>query len=115
MQTQSFVTPAYVETGALVGEFGLAYQGRTASDTRIELGAKLDHVVAVQPDLALALRVRLAWAHDWVSDPTLLATFQTLPGAGLPSRGGAAGEECAARLKRRRAALRRGSHVHRAL
>jgi uncharacterized protein with beta-barrel porin domain len=30
---------------------------------------------------ALALRGRLAWAHDWVSDPTLAAVFQTLPGA----------------------------------
>ena len=23
----------------------------------------------------------VAWAHDWVSDPTLAAVFQTLPGA----------------------------------
>ncbi len=83
MQTQSFVAPGYAETGALIGGFGLAHQGRAASDTRTELGAKLDHVVALQPDLALALRGRLAWAHDWVSDPTLLATFQTLPGAGF--------------------------------
>jgi uncharacterized protein with beta-barrel porin domain len=29
----------------------------------------------------LALRARLAWAHDWVSDPALAAVFQTLPGA----------------------------------
>jgi uncharacterized protein with beta-barrel porin domain len=29
----------------------------------------------------LALRGRLAWAHDWVSDPTLTPLFQTLPGA----------------------------------
>ena len=29
----------------------------------------------------LALRGRLAWAHDWVDDPTLTAAFQTLPGA----------------------------------
>ena len=29
----------------------------------------------------LTLRARLAWAHDWVSDPTLAAVFQTLPGA----------------------------------
>jgi len=24
---------------------------------------------------------RLAWAHDWVSDPSLLPAFQALPGA----------------------------------
>ena len=29
----------------------------------------------------LALRGRVAWAHDWVSDPTLLPVFQALPGA----------------------------------
>ena len=29
----------------------------------------------------LALRGRLAWAHDWVSDPTLVPVFQALPGA----------------------------------
>ena len=27
------------------------------------------------------MRGRAAWAHDWVSDPTLFATFQALPGA----------------------------------
>src|SRR5262249_14500256 len=32
------------------------------------------------PGAALALRARLAWAHDWVSDPTLAPVFQTLPG-----------------------------------
>jgi uncharacterized protein with beta-barrel porin domain len=29
----------------------------------------------------LTLRGRLAWARDWVSDPTLMPVFQTLPGA----------------------------------
>jgi uncharacterized protein with beta-barrel porin domain len=29
------------------------------------------------------LRARLAWAHDWVSNPTLAATFAALPGAGF--------------------------------
>jgi uncharacterized protein with beta-barrel porin domain len=29
----------------------------------------------------LTLRGRLAWAHDWVSDLSLAAAFQTLPGA----------------------------------
>jgi uncharacterized protein with beta-barrel porin domain len=27
------------------------------------------------------LRGRAAWAHDWTSDPSLFAAFQTLPGA----------------------------------
>ena len=32
-------------------------------------------------DMALKLRARLAWAHDWVNGPALQAVFQTLPGA----------------------------------
>ena len=31
--------------------------------------------------MPLLLRARVAWAHDWVSNPSLTATFQTLPGA----------------------------------
>ena len=54
---------------------------RTGTDTRTELGARFDRVVAMNPTAALALRARLAWAHDWVSDPTLAPAFQTLPGA----------------------------------
>ncbi len=42
---------------------------------------RFDRLVALYPTAALALRGRLAWAHDWVSDPTLAAVFQTLPGA----------------------------------
>jgi uncharacterized protein with beta-barrel porin domain len=37
----------------------------------------------------LALRGRLAWAHDWVSDPALGAVFQALPGAGFIVNGAA--------------------------
>ena len=37
----------------------------------------------------LALRARLAWAHDWVSDPTLAAVFQALPGASFIVNGAA--------------------------
>ena len=29
----------------------------------------------------LALRARIAWAHDWISDPSLMPTFEALPGA----------------------------------
>ena len=46
-----------------------------------ELGARFDRVVALYPNNALALRGRVAWAHDWVSDPTLTPLFQALPGA----------------------------------
>jgi uncharacterized protein with beta-barrel porin domain len=45
------------------------------------LGARFDRLLAFNPTAVLALRGRLAWAHDWVSDPALAAVFQTLPGA----------------------------------
>jgi outer membrane autotransporter protein len=81
VQAQSFHTPAYSETDVTGGGFGLSYNARSASDTRSELGARFDHAVALDPSKVLTLRGRLAWAHDWVSDPTLAAVFQALPGA----------------------------------
>jgi uncharacterized protein with beta-barrel porin domain len=44
-------------------------------------------VVAINPTAALALRARAAWAHDWISDPTLTAVFQALPGASFVVNG----------------------------
>ena len=68
------------------GGFALAYNSRTGSDTRSELGAHFDHVAAFDRGAVLTLRGRLAWAHDWITDPTLAAAFQALPGAGFTAR-----------------------------
>jgi autotransporter-associated beta strand protein len=82
IQAQSFHTPSYTETGLIPNGFALAFGARDATDTRSELGARFDRIVALYPNNAvLALRGRLAWAHDWVSDPTLTPLFQALPGA----------------------------------
>jgi outer membrane autotransporter protein len=81
IQAQSFRTPGYSEIDGSGAGFALAYNARTGTDTRSELGARFDRLIALNPAAALALRGRLAWAHDWVSDPTLAALFQTLPGA----------------------------------
>jgi uncharacterized protein with beta-barrel porin domain len=81
IQAQSFHTPSYNETGIIPGGFALAFGSRDATDTRSELGARFDRAVALYPNAVLALRGRLAWAHDWVSDPTLVPLFQSLPGA----------------------------------
>jgi outer membrane autotransporter protein len=83
IQAQSFRTPDYDETDVNGGGFGLGFAGRTATDTRSELGARFDNQMLLYPGAVLALRARLAWAHDWVSDPTLAALFQALPGAGF--------------------------------
>jgi outer membrane autotransporter protein len=81
IQAQSFHTPGYTEVDVNNGGFALAFNGRTATDTRSELGARFDRVLAVYSNAVLALRGRLAWAHDWVSDATLTPVFQSLPGA----------------------------------
>jgi len=87
IQAQSFHTPGYSETDLTAGGFALGYTARTASDTRSELGARFDRLLLLNPDAALTMRARVAWAHDWVSDPTLAALFQTLPGASFVVNG----------------------------
>ena len=81
VQAQNFRTPAYSEADLNAGGFALGYNGRTATDTRSELGGRFDRLLLLNPEAALTLRARLAWAHDWISDPTLAAVFQALPGA----------------------------------
>jgi len=81
IQGQSFHTPGYTETDAIANGFALTFNGRDATDTRTELGTRFDRVLALYSNAVLALRGRVAWAHDRVSDPTLLPVFQALPGA----------------------------------
>jgi outer membrane autotransporter protein len=81
VQAQSFHTPSYSETGAIPDGFALAFGSRDATDTRSELGARFDRALLVYPNAVLTLRGRVAWAHDWVSDPTLMPVSQSLPGA----------------------------------
>lgn len=88
-QAQALVTPSYNENDVTGGGYALAYAGRTATDTRGELGARFDRALALDPAAALILRAKLAYAHDWVSDPSLNATFQALPGASFIVNGAA--------------------------
>jgi autotransporter-associated beta strand protein len=81
IQSQRFHTPGYSETDLNGGGFALGFDSRNATDTRSELGGRFDRLLLLNPEAALTLRARVAWAHDWVSDPTLVALFQTLPGA----------------------------------
>jgi outer membrane autotransporter protein len=81
IQSQTFHTPSYNETDLNAGGFALAYNSRSATDTRSELGGRFDRLLLLNPAAALTLRARVAWAHDWISDPSLLPLFQTLPGA----------------------------------
>jgi uncharacterized protein with beta-barrel porin domain len=95
VQAQGFHTPNYTETDLSAGGFGLTFADRTASDTRTELGSRFDKQILLDNNTLLSLRGRLAWAHDWVSDPTLAATFQTLPGTSFIVNGATPAKDAA--------------------
>jgi hypothetical protein len=60
IQAQSFHTPGYSETDFNGGDFALAYNSRTGTDTRSELGGRFDRVLALYTNAVLSLRARLA-------------------------------------------------------
>jgi autotransporter-associated beta strand protein len=95
LQVQNFHTPNYRETDVNGGGFGLAYTARTASDTRSEFGTRFDKQIMLDRAAVLALRAKLAWAHDWVSDPALVAVFQALPGASFVVNGASPAKDSA--------------------
>jgi autotransporter-associated beta strand protein len=82
VQFQDFNTPAYSETDTTGGGFGLSYASMNATDVRTELGSRFDAPTLVYGK-PLVLYGRVAWAHDFVSNPALSAAFQSLPGAGF--------------------------------
>lgn len=86
IQAQSFNTPAYSEADLTGGGFGLTYNAMSATDTRSELGTRFDALTAWGA-MPVQLRARLAWAHDWISNPALDASFQALPGTSFVVNG----------------------------
>ncbi|MEY9149939.1 autotransporter domain-containing protein [Bradyrhizobium elkanii] len=68
--------------------FAVAYGAKTVTATRSEFGVRSDRSIALQ-DGILSLRGRLAWAHDYNTDRSVAATFQTLPGASFVVNGAA--------------------------
>jgi uncharacterized protein with beta-barrel porin domain len=90
VQAQAFRTPSYSEN-AVSGSpiFALAYDSRTTTTVRTELGAWYDWSTIVEYGTTLVLRTRAAWAHDFWSDPTINAMFQALPGSTFTVTGAA--------------------------
>ncbi|MBR0831799.1 autotransporter domain-containing protein [Bradyrhizobium manausense] len=86
-QFTAFDLPAYAEH-VIVGsnQFALAYNAKSVTDTRSELGLRTDKSFAA-PDGIVTLRGRVAWAHDFNPDRGIGATFQTLPGASFVVNG----------------------------
>jgi uncharacterized protein with beta-barrel porin domain len=88
-QFTTFDLPAYAEQ-ALIGSnaFALQFGARDVTAARSELGFRTDKSW-VMPNAILTLRSRLAWAHDYDTDRSIGATFQTLPGASFVVGGAA--------------------------
>jgi len=88
VQVQAFRTPSYSETVASGSStFALAYDARTTTTTRTELGSWVDQSYTLDRNNVLSLFGRAAWAHDWNSDPSVIATFQSLPGSSFTEFG----------------------------
>ena len=88
-QFTTFDLPAYAEQ-AVVGSntFALAYGAKSVTAPRTEIGVRSDRSFALT-NAMLTLRGRLAWAHDYDTDRSIGATFQTLPGASFVVNGAA--------------------------
>jgi autotransporter-associated beta strand protein len=86
IQAQNFHTPSYSEADLTAGGFGLSYNAQNGTETRSELGSRFDDLTALD-NLPLILRAKLAWAHDWVSNPALNASFESLPGTAFTVNG----------------------------
>ena len=86
-QFTTFDLPSYAES-ALSGAstFALAYNARSVTDTRSELGFRSDKSFAMS-DGIFTLRSRVAWAHDYDPNRSIGATFQALPGASFVVNG----------------------------
>jgi len=95
LQVTSFALPNYSEhtlTGG--GLFGLDYRSQTVTATRNELGARFDRSWALETAL-LTLRGRAAWAHDYNTERSVMAVFQTLPVASFVVNGARAAPDAA--------------------
>ncbi|MGM4932712.1 autotransporter outer membrane beta-barrel domain-containing protein [Tardiphaga sp. 619_E2_N8_5] len=94
-QVTALDLPSYAETaGGGPNTVALAYAGKTVTSTRSELGLRTDKSFTVT-DAILTLRGRVAWAHDFITDRSASATFQTLPGASFVVNGAAQARDAA--------------------
>ena len=81
VQFQDFNTPAFGEVDATGGGLGLNFAAQNSTDVRTELSSRFDAPTLVY-GRPLVLYGRVAWAHDFVSNPALVLRFRRCP-AGL--------------------------------
>jgi autotransporter-associated beta strand protein len=95
VQATRFDLPMYAERALIgAGTFALGYAAKDVTATRTELGFRADRSFAVQ-DAILTLRGRTAWAHDFNTERSVAATFQSLPGASFVVNGAAPAHDSA--------------------
>jgi uncharacterized protein with beta-barrel porin domain len=94
-QFTTFDLPAYAERDLSgLNTFALSYAAKTVTDSRSELGLRSDKSWAVG-DAILTVRGRAAWAHDFQTNRSIAATFQSLPGASFVVNGAAPAHDAA--------------------
>ena len=89
LQAQAHFVPGYGEDDPGGSGFALSYGERFSTSTRAEFGARFDHLLNIGDATRLHVNARLAYAHDWIGDPALTASFQSLPGASFTINGAA--------------------------
>ena len=88
LQAQSFSTPAYNESAAAgASPFALAYDARTATGVRGEIGTWTDTTFTSVGGTDFHLIGRMGWAHDWQTNPELGAAFLGLQNASFVVNG----------------------------
>jgi uncharacterized protein with beta-barrel porin domain len=93
-QFTTYDLPAYAEQGGAGGLFALSYAAKNVTASRSEFGLRTDKSIALN-DAILTLRGRAAWAHNFDTDRSIAATFQSLPGASFVVNGAQQAREAA--------------------
>lgn len=94
-QFTTFFLPGYAEqVVAGVNTFALSYAEKDVTASRTELGLRGDTSFAMQ-DAIVTLRGRAAWAHNFNTDRSVTAIFQTLPASAFVVNGAAQAQDSA--------------------
>jgi outer membrane autotransporter protein len=87
VRVQYFHTPNYSEIDISGGGMGVSYNAENVTDTRSELGARFDNTQVFSSGALLELNLRVAWAHDWVSNPAATGVYEAAPLLGFSISG----------------------------
>lgn len=95
LQSTTFYMPGYGEAATSGSStFALNYAASNVTATRAELGARFDKAMLMDGGV-FTLKARTAWAHDWNTERSAVATFQTLSGATFTVNGAEAAANAA--------------------